>query len=161
MSLPSGKKICPGWTPEYGPAKGKPQQCGGSSLGRRRSDAAIVDNGVANCSRCHRQKFKYDEEMGARQMRAARDRVEQEGLIAAYVNDVKVSVAAVDSTAAIPIIAFLLGALDGLIARNERPPYAQYGEPGWVLPYWKPRALSDSTKLDILRALAGVSLRED
>ena len=76
-------------------------------------------------------------------------------------NDVKVSVAAVDSTAAIPIIAFLLGALDGLIARNERPPYAQYGEPGWVLPYWKPRALSDSTKLDILRALAGVSLRED
>lgn len=172
-TLPAGLKVCPGWTSEYTKLTGVDRDgytstysmtkasgeavkhaCGGSSVNRRRADPGLIRDGQVMCSRCRKQKTKFDNENGAQLRREERQRADYEGLIEAYKNDVLV---ALDGTATADLgIRAYLSAVDGLVARDDRPPYARYGEAGFRS--WADRKVDDANKLNVLRSLAGLDL---
>jgi len=158
---------CPGWTPSFGGSK-NPVPCGG-----RRSNANLLakteryktwidpETNVHHsellaeptypdmCSRCRKQKTKWDQEHGEAEARRAREGEQYEELIALYITDLG------------PIGLGLLSVVDAveqLEGRDLRPPYLKFSERYQYTS--RAEKVNDGQRWAILRVLAGLPARE-
>jgi len=167
--LPAGTKVCPGWTSEYSPEQGVDREgnashysatkasgeavrypCGQPPNGRK-TDPSVIRGVSERCSRCSRQKTKFDDDMGAREKRKREGEDRYNGLIDAYVADVRTG----DHIWDVNMLSDVVERVDGLKVRAEFPPHARPGEEGYRSWYHE-RSVTDDEKLDILRSIAGL-----
>lgn len=157
--LPPGTKLCPGWTSEYPPDKPAVAKCGEDSYGRRKAHQQVINDGSDMCSRCHRQKAKWDEENGARLKQAREQNARVDSIIELYADDVRATIPAggkFPDTAA--FLAAVVTAIDTLKPRGRYAPHAKEGTEGYYR-YGLGDKVMAADKLNILRKLAGLPLR--
>jgi hypothetical protein len=164
VTLPGGRKLCPGWTSEFrtrGDGTLIPVLCGESVASRRSAEQAVIGPHADMCARCRKAKAKYDEENGARQQREQEAAERYEGLIDAYVDDLRLGLTAKfgpsEGNGDRPLRS-ILTVLDALRPRSIWPPYARMGEPEYRHLAFNDREISEPDKLNILRRAAGLPI---
>lgn len=163
-ALPPGKALCPGWSSEYAKdsdfswdeKKTRIFECGASSAGRRKADPTVVSvisgQQPQPCSRCRRQKTKFDEERGAKQAREKKQRDDYDSLIAAYVLDLEKAGVSRSSS-----ISAAIAGIGELVMRSGWPPHARQGDAGYRST-WNDPKVDARDKINVLRKLAGLAL---
>lgn len=167
--LPPGTKVCPGWSSEFSPETGVDSEgymarynvtkasgaavkyhCGQPPSGRS-TDPSVIRDGSERCERCRRQKAKYDQEHGLAERQRQEIEVRYNGLIDAYVRDVKGDL----DIGPTSTLGNVLGRVDVLTPRSELEPFARRGEDGFQT-WYNERDVGDDQKLDVLRSIAGL-----
>lgn len=171
QTLPHGKKLCPGWTSEFSPETGvgrngyaerySATKASGSDVkyacgsGARGGDQSVIRDTADMCSRCQRQKTKFDEEHGAKQKREQEFREQYLSLIEAYRQDIQNAIPSGTPFS----LALVVAAVDGLKSRAERAPHARYGEEGYRATYFNDREPSNLDRMNVLRRLVGLDVQ--